>query len=109
MDSGAIKELSMKSSKCHSNPLEPEGEQPVLKIVENEMVDNTKSNYLKKVSIQEELKKVNIENYLKFYGDGRYGLYKCSGCFGPQLGHKAAKCTRLKYEKETIQEFEIYL
>ena len=26
MDSGAVKELSMKSSKCHPNPLEPEGE-----------------------------------------------------------------------------------
>ena len=35
MDSGAIKELSMKSSKCHSNQLEPEGEQPVAKRVEN--------------------------------------------------------------------------
>ena len=99
----------MKSSKCHSNPLEPEGEQPVVRIVENKMVDNMKSNYLKEVGIQEELKKVKIENYLKFYSDGRYEFYKCSGCFGPQLGHQAAKCTRLKYEKETIQEFEIYL
>ena len=44
-DVGALKELSMKSSKCHSNPLEPEGEQPVAKIVENKMVDNMKSNY----------------------------------------------------------------
>ena len=52
---------------------------------------------------------MKIENYLKFYSDGRYEFYKCSGCFGPQLGHQAAKCTRLKYEKETIQEFEIYL
>ena len=66
VDSGAVKELSMKSSKCHSNPLEPEGEQPVVRIVENKMVDNMKSNYLKEVSIQEELKKVKIENYLEF-------------------------------------------
>ena len=102
MDSEAVKELSMKSSKSHSNPLEPEGEQPVAKIVENKMVDNMKSNYLKKVSILEELKKVKIENYLKFYSDRRYEFYKCSGCFGPQLGLITAKCTRLKYEKETI-------
>ena len=73
------------------------------------MVDNMKSNYLKEVSIQEELKKVKIENYLKFFSDGRYEFYKCSGCFGPQLGHITQKCTRLKYEKETVQEFEIYL
>ena len=68
-----------------------------------------KSNYLKEVSIQEELKKVKIENYLEFYSDGRYEFYKCSGCFGPQLGHITAKCTKLKYESDTVKEFEIYL
>ena len=73
------------------------------------MVDNMMSNYLKEVSIQEELKNVKIENYLKFFSDGRYEFYKCSGCFGPQLGHKTAKGTRLKYERDTILEFEIYL
>ena len=99
----------MKSSKSHSNPLEPEGEQPVAKRVENKMVDNMKSNYLKEVSIQEELKKVKIENYLEFYSDGRYDFYKCSGCFGPQLGHITQKCTKLKYESDTVKEFEIYL
>ena len=93
MDSGAVKELSMKSSKCHSNPLEPEGKQLVVRIVEKKMVDNMKSNYLKEMSIQEELKKVKIENYLEFYSDNRYEFYKYSGCFGPQLGHITAKCT----------------
>ena len=61
------------------------------------------------MSIQEELKKVKIENYLEFYSDGRYEFYKCSGCFGPQLGHITAKCTKLKYESDTVKEFEIYL
>ena len=82
MDSGAVKELSMKSSKSHPNLLEPEGEQLVAKMVENKMVENMKNNYLKEVSIQEELEKVKIENYLKFFSDGRYEFYKCSGCFG---------------------------
>ena len=50
---------------------------PVAKRVENKMVDNMKSNYLKEVSIQEKLKKVKIENYLEFYSDGRYDFYKC--------------------------------
>ena len=40
------------------------------------MVDNMMSNYLKEVSIQEELKNVKIENYLKFFSDGRYEFYK---------------------------------
>ena len=65
MDSGAVKELSMKSSKCHPNPLEPEGEQPVTKMADNKMVQEMKNNYLKEVSIQKELKKVKIEKYLE--------------------------------------------
>ena len=109
MDSGAVKELSIKSSKCHSNLWEPEGKQPVAKMVENKMVENMKNNYLKEVSIQEELKKVKIENYLEFFSDGRYELYKCSGCFGPQLEHITQKCTKLKYESDIVKEFEIYL
>ena len=107
MDSGAIKELSMKIS-SHPNLPEPKGEHPHMK-KELESMENMKSNYLKEVSIQEELKKVKIENYLEFYSDGRYEFYKCSGCFGPQLGDITQKCTKLKYERETIQEFEIYL
>merc|ERR1712240_241211 len=107
MDSGAVKELSMKSSKYHSNPLESEGEQPVVRIGENKMVDNMKSNYLKEVNIQEELEKAKIDNYLEFYSDGRYEFYKCSGCFRPGLGHITAKCTKLKYESDTVKEFEI--
>ena len=54
-------------------------------------------------------KNVKIENYLEFFGDGRYEFYKCSGCFGPQLGHITQKCTKLKYESDTVKEFEIYL
>ena len=72
-------------------------------------MDNMKSNYLKEVSIQEELKNVKIENYLKFFSDGRYEFYKFLGCFGPKLGHITQKCTRLKYESDTVKEFEIYL
>ena len=45
MDSGAVKDLSMKSSKSHSNPLEPGGEKPVAKTVENKIVDIIKRNY----------------------------------------------------------------
>ena len=73
------------------------------------MVENMKNNYLKEVSIQVELENVKIDNYLEFYSDGRYEFYKCSGCFGPQLGHITAKCTKLKYESDTVKEFEIYL
>ena len=62
-------------------------------MADNNMLINMKNNYLKEQSIQEELKKVKIENFLEFYSDGRYEFYKCSGCFGSQLGHIAVKCT----------------
>ena len=73
------------------------------------MVENVKNNYLKEASIQVELKNVKIENYLEFYSDGRYEFYKCSGCFGPQLGHITAKCTKIQYEGDTVKAFEVYL
>ena len=62
------------------------------------MVNNIMSNFLKEVSIQEELKNVKIENYLKFFSDGRCEFYKCSGCFGPKLGHITQKCTKHEYD-----------
>ncbi len=101
MDSGVIKKLSMKII-SHPNLPEAKGEHPHMK-KEIENMDNIKSNYLKEVSIQEELKKVKIENYLEFFGDGRYEFYKCSGCFGPQSGHIITKFTILIYERETVQ------
>ena len=54
MDSGAVKELSMKSSKCHPNPLEPEGEQPDANMVDNKMVENMKNNYLKEADMKKD-------------------------------------------------------
>ena len=71
MNSGVIKELSMKISKCHPNPPEPEGEQPVVKMADSKMFELMKSNYLKEVSIQEELEKVKIQNDLELYSDSR--------------------------------------
>ena len=48
MDSGAIKELPLMSSKCHPNLLEPEGEQPVTKMADKtKQLQNMKNNYLK--------------------------------------------------------------
>ena len=73
------------------------------------MLVNMKNNYMNEVSIQTELENVKIENYLEFYSDGRYEFYKCSGCFGPQLGHITAKCTKIQYEGDTVKAFEVYL
>ncbi len=78
-------------------------------MADNKMLVNMKNNYMNEVSIQTELENVKIENYLEFYSDGRYEFYKCSGCFGPQLGHITAKCTKIQYEGDTVKAFEVYL
>ena len=73
------------------------------------MFELMKSNYLKEVSIQEELEKVKIENFLEFYSDGRYEFYKCPGCFGPQLGYIEVKCTKIAYESDVVRKFKVHL
>ena len=92
----------------HLNTPEPKGVHPLVK-KKRVIMDIMKSNYMKDVSIQEELNNVKIENHQEFFGDGRYDFYKCLGCFEPKLGYITQKCPRLKYDKETVQEFEIYL
>ena len=52
---------------------------------------------------------MKIENYLIFFSDGRYEFYKCLGCFGPKLGYITQKCPKVKYDRESVKEFEIYL
>ena len=79
-------------------------------MAENKMFTLMKSCYANVVSIQEELGTVNIENFLEFNSVmGSYEFYKCSGCMGPQLGHIAAKCTKIPYESDTVRQFEVYL
>ena len=50
----------------HLNLPETKGVHPLVK-KQREIMDNMKSNYLKDVGIQEELKNVKIENHLKFF------------------------------------------
>ena len=75
MDSGVIKELSIKIS-SHLELLEPKGVHPQ---VEEERVkmDYMKSNYMKGSEIQEELKNVTIENFLEFDNNGQYDFRRC--------------------------------
>ena len=54
MDSGVIKELSIKIN-SHLNPPEPKGMHPLVKR-KRVIMENMKSNYLKETNIQEELK-----------------------------------------------------
>ena len=42
---------------------------------------------------EEEIKNVDLENFLYFDINGRYEYMRCEGCDGPFLGHLEDKCT----------------
>ena len=46
-----------------------------------------KKNYRVSEEIEEELKSVDLGNFLDFDDDGRYEFTRCEGCDGPLLGH----------------------
>ena len=53
-------------------------------------MESISTNYKKVSEIQEELKNVNIENYLEFN-------------YRPMLGHLPTKCPKLDYEKKAVK------
>ena len=71
-----------------------------------------KKNYGSLADIEEEIKNVDIDNFLEFDYGGLYEFARCEGCYGPLLGHLEAKCKGkegARYERETVRLFENYL
>ena len=72
-------------------------------------MESISTNYKKVSEIQEELKNVNIENYLEFNYQGDYVFKKCEYCDGLLLGHITQKCPKLDYDEKVVKKFESYL
>ena len=73
-------------------------------------MDRIKKNYRSVMEIMEEIKHVDIGNFLDFDDDGKYEFARCEGWFGPFLGHIEAKCTGkegVRYGSEAVKIFEI--
>ena len=72
-------------------------------------MESISTNYKKFSDIQEELRNVNIENYLKFNFQGNYEFRRCEYCDGSMLGHMVQKCQKLDYDERVIKKFERHL
>ena len=67
-----------------------------------------KKNYRVSEEIEEELKNVDLGNFLDFDDDGRYEFTRYEGCDGPLLGHMEVKCLGKegqRYRSETLKGF----
>ena len=93
-----------------SGPLDLKGMHPFVEI-DIEM-EGIKKNYRASEDIEEELKNVDLENFLDFNYEGRYDFTRCEGCDGPLLGHMEVKCQGKegqRYRSEILKGFENWL
>ena len=68
-----------------------------------------KKNYASMDTIVEELKNVEIENFLDFNANDDFEFAKCEGCDGPLLGHLEVKCGEkqgVRYGSEAVRSFK---
>ena len=72
-------------------------------------INEMKTKYKKLDEITIEIRNSEIENLLKFDGDGKYEYLKCETCDGPILGHQEPGCRSLngtRYDGRMIKSFE---
>ena len=75
-------------------------------------INEMKANYKKLNDIRIDIRRTELEEFLKFDNHGRYGFFKCESCSGPILGHLEVKCRGLngeRYDHQTVKSFEEWL
>ena len=75
-------------------------------------MEDIKNNYRALEEIEDELKNVDLGNFLDFDYEGRYEFANCEGCDGPLLEHLEVKCLGKqgqRYESEKLKGFENWL
>ena len=72
-------------------------------------MEDIKKNYKSCSEVEEEMKIVELENFLDFDYNGKYEFASCEDCNGPLLGHLKAKCPKITYDEEDVKMFETYL
>ena len=66
-------------------------------------------NYKKDPELENDLKTIEMENYISYYETGQFDFKECEYCTGPLLGHIQAKCPRLEYDEKTVNRFKNHL
>ena len=72
-------------------------------------INEMKANYKKLEDIAIDIWRTELDEFLKFDSNGRYGFFRCEACAGPILGHLEVKCRGLNgesYDAITARSFE---
>ena len=75
-------------------------------------INEMKANYKKLANLQTDIRKTEVEEFLKFDSTERCGFFKCKACGGHILGHIEPKCrglNRAHYESQTVKSMEDWL
>ena len=75
-------------------------------------IKEMKANYKKAADLKSDIKKTDVDEFLKFDSADRYGFFKCEACGGPFLGHLEPKCWGLngtRYDGHTVKSMEDWL
>ena len=75
-------------------------------------INEMKANYKKLADLQNDIRKTEVDEFLKFDSADRYGFFKCEACGGPILGHLEPKCRGLngaRYDGHTVKSMEDWL
>ena len=73
---------------------------------------NEKKNYKPVAEIEQELRNVDLDDFIDVDSFGRYEFARCEGCDGPLLGHLEVKCNGkdgIRYRSEALRLFESWL
>ena len=71
-------------------------------------MEGIRKNYKSFIEIEEEIKKIQLENFLDFDFNRKYEFASCEDCNGLLLGHMKAKCPKIAYGDEDVKKFETY-
>ena len=75
-------------------------------------INEMKANYKKLEDIAIDIRRTELDEFLKFDSNGWYGFFRCEACAGPILGHLEVKCRGLngeRYDALTTKSFEDWL
>ena len=67
------------------------------------------TNYKKDAEMEKEMDAVDMGNFVKYDEHGHSTFRRCPYCYGPLMGHIQSKCPKVRYDKDAVEQFEIYL
>ena len=106
-NSRVVRGLAIKI-RSHINPPEPKDVIP-LQINSRYKMESIMQNYKKDAEMENEMDMVDMGNFVKYDENGHFTFRKCPYCYRPLMGHIQSKCPKVRFDKDAVEQFEIYL